>query len=71
MTDKLSFKDWEKQCDRLVAQRVGFGIYCLPDVLWLDMYDDGLEPIDAIEDAYYDQWQDYIPAELWAGEYKL
>ena len=71
MTDKLSFKDWEKQCDILVAQRVGFGIYCLPDVLWRDMYDDGLEPIDAIEDAYYDQWQDFIPPELWDGEYQL
>ena len=71
MVNELSFKQWLKQCDRLLAKRMGFGIYHLPDALWRDMYNDGLDPIDAIEDAYHDQWQDFIPPELWAGEYKL
>ena len=66
--NKMTFNDWLKDCDKLVSSRVGLGIDCLPDARWRDMFDDGMEPIDAIDDAYYDYWSDDIPEELWYGE---
>jgi hypothetical protein len=32
------------------------------------MYDDGIEPSLAIDDAYNDYWSDELPEELWYGE---
>tara|TARA_R110002049_G_scaffold13324_1_gene58001 strand:+ start:1592 stop:1792 length:201 start_codon:yes stop_codon:yes gene_type:complete len=64
----MTFKEWRLACDKLVASIVGMGIDCLPDANWMDMYNDGMSPADAIDDAYYDYWSDDIPEEVWYGE---
>jgi len=71
MAVKLSFKAWEKQCDKLLKKKIGMGIYYLPDAHWWDMYDGEYEPEDALQEAFEYRWQDYIPIGLWEGKFKL
>jgi hypothetical protein len=61
----MTYEEWRLACDKLVASIVSIGIDDLPDANWMDMYNDGMLPADAIDDAYYDYWFDDIPSEVW------
>tara|TARA_R100000963_G_C4561900_1_gene50428 strand:- start:303 stop:497 length:195 start_codon:yes stop_codon:yes gene_type:complete len=63
----MTFKDWLKNCDKLVSNKVGLGILELPDANWRDMYNGGMYPADAIDNAYLDYWFDDVPEEAWYG----
>tara|TARA_R100000988_G_scaffold93627_1_gene58070 strand:- start:79 stop:273 length:195 start_codon:yes stop_codon:yes gene_type:complete len=63
----MTFKQWLKDCDKLVINKIGLGIDCLPDANWRDMYDDGIDAGRAIDNAYLDYWFDDIPEEAWYG----
>lgn len=52
----MTFEQFIKKCDAIVASHIGLGIDDLPDACWRDYYDDGLSPADAIEVADLDYW---------------
>ena len=52
----MTYEEWRLACDKLVYSIVGVD---------MDMYNDGMLPADAIDDAYYDYWFDDIPSEVW------
>ena len=64
----MTYEEWRLACDKLVYSIVGVDIDGLPDANWMDMFNDGMLPADAIDDAYYDYWSDDIPEEVWYGE---
>ena len=61
----MTYEEWRLACDKLVYSIVGVDIDGLPDANWMDMFNDGMLPADAIDDAYYDHWFDDIPSEVW------
>ena len=52
-------------CNKIVLCKLGIGIDDLPDATWLDYFEDGLSPSEAVDCAYEDQWHDEIPGEVW------
>ena len=44
----MSYEQFEKECNRLLTNKVGLGIHDLPDACWRDYYDDGLHPLEAL-----------------------
>ena len=56
-----TYEQFEKECDRQVTNMAGLGIHDLADASWRDYYSDGLKPIEAVEAAEADYWQDALP----------
>ncbi len=56
-----SFETWLKQCDRVTMARLhGISLHDMTDASWMDYFEDGLSPEDAVESAIDDYWtQDY------------
>ena len=51
------FKTWLKECDKIVSAHIGIGIYDLPDAEWSSYFEDGLTPLQGVQNAYDDYWQ--------------
>lgn len=47
-----SFDDWMAQVDHELINRCGLSSHDLPDTYYYDMYDDGVSPKEAAEEAY-------------------
>jgi len=45
----MDYKEWLKKCDILVSNEFGLGLFDFPDFLWRDCFEDGFEPVDAVE----------------------
>jgi hypothetical protein len=65
MTD---YTAWMRQVDKHMIAAFGLSSGDLPDALWRDKFDDGLDPLDAIDATVEDEWAD-VPgmAEVWYG----
>ena len=63
MTD---YTAWMRQVDKHMITAFGLSSGDLPDALWRDKFDDGLDPLDAIDATVEDEWAD-VPgmAEVW------
>tara|TARA_R100000995_G_scaffold82281_1_gene55975 strand:+ start:848 stop:1048 length:201 start_codon:yes stop_codon:yes gene_type:complete len=61
----INSNKWLKECDKIVLNKLGIGLHDLPDATWLDYFEDGLSPSEAVDCAYEDQWYDEIPSESW------
>lgn len=51
----IKFEDWMAQVDRLLDARYGVGSSDLPDYLWLDHFDNGSSPREAVESFMEDE----------------
>ena len=56
----LTFDQWYKRCDMIVASVCGLGVDDLPDANWRDYYEDGMTPRDAVECADLDYWDEQL-----------
>lgn len=45
-----NFAAWLRKVDQFVGATLGVGIHDLPDYCWRDLFDDGLDPVEAAED---------------------
>ena len=45
----ISYREFEKECNRLLTVKVGLGIHDLPDACWRDYFEDGLHPLEGAE----------------------
>ncbi len=52
----MTYEQFEKECNRLLTNKVGLGIHDLPDACWRDYFDDGMLPLDALHCANEDAW---------------
>ncbi len=53
-----SFETWLKQCDRVTKARLhGISLHDMVDASWMDYFEDGLSPEDAVESAINDYWR--------------
>jgi len=53
-----SFETWLKQCDRVTRARLhGISLHDMVDASWMDYFEDGLSPEDAVESAINDYWR--------------
>lgn len=50
----MTFSEWLNEVDRHLEARLGLGHRYLPDYFWRDMYDDEVDPEDAVAD-YIDE----------------
>lgn len=55
----MTYEQWLKAVDQYLEAEIGLGHQDLPDQLWRDWYEDGLDPMDAATEAldsegYYD-----------------
>lgn len=52
----MTYEQFEKECNRLLTNKVGLGIHDLADACWRDYYEDGLHPLEALNCANEDAW---------------
>lgn len=55
----MKYETWLKQCDVLVSNEFGLGLFDFPDFLWYDAFQDGFEPEEAVE-----QFKEDVIAEM-------
>jgi len=44
----MSFEAWLEECDKLVSNEFGLGLYDFEDWNWMDAYEDEFTPDDAV-----------------------
>ena len=47
---KLTFEVWMQEVDRLLYATVGIGYEDLPDWRWMDEWEEGVTPRDAVDE---------------------
>ena len=47
--EDISFDDWLEEVDRLIQEKVGVSLYDLPDQRYRDWFEDGFDPVMAME----------------------
>ena len=52
----ITFNEWMRQVDRILAAAIGLDSSDLPDRCWRHMFDDGITPREATEDIIADPW---------------
>lgn len=58
--DNPSFDEWLKRVDRFVTRNFGIGLDDLPDVDYMDMYENRVRPIYAANKALRNAGADYF-----------
>jgi hypothetical protein len=56
----MEFGIWLSKCDDVVESTLGLSLHDMPDALWRDYFDDGLDPDEAVDCAKCDYWQDEL-----------
>ena len=59
MGQTMDFKQWKREVNKVVVNRIGMGCNDMPDVSYRDWYDDGMSPEEAADEAV-DIWQEDI-----------
>lgn len=63
------FGKWKAKVNQLCEQHFGLSAEDLPDAAWADYYHDDMTPVDAIDTAVIDSWDDIPEIQtLWYGE---
>ena len=62
---KLTFKQWMKQVDKILADRLeGLDSSCLRDRCYRDAYDDELEPLEFVDDEFGTEFESIMMDDL-------
>lgn len=51
----MSYNEWIAQVDALLVKAIGVSHDDLEDYLWHDDFEDGLEPVEAVDEFLFDQ----------------
>ena len=64
----MTYKNWISNVDRVMVSAFGLAHDDLPDALWRDRFDDGMQPEEAITAAVDDEWADMPEmGDIWYG----